>query len=190
MFHIKDLEEKRCIMAFYKCQSNKNCKNIFTNSSIYNDWWRWWGMDFPKKNSGKPMQIYRNQFVVSAKKSRKGITSSLHTECTNTLSSITKWITQNYNKQYTRKENKQRFYEMLTQLRKDNYENLLHILNHEGLVEKGYSIQDTSSASANNIYDLRNYCLIHVGDTITVKNGSYETILEHLQTLVEEKEDN
>lgn len=187
MIKIKDLEEKRCIMAFYKCHSGKNCKNIFTNSSIYNDWWRWWGMDFPKKSNGKPMQIYRNQFVVSAKKSRKGINSNLHVECTNMLSSITKWINQNYDKQYTRKENKQRFYEMLIQLREDNYDNLLHILNHEGLTDKGYSIQDTSST---NIYDLRNYCLIHAGNTITVKNGSYETILEYLQNLIMKKENN
>ena len=28
MVKIKDLEEKRCIMAYYKCHSDKNRKNV------------------------------------------------------------------------------------------------------------------------------------------------------------------
>lgn len=185
MAKIKDLEEKKHIIAYYKCGGSRNCKNIFNNSSIYNDWWRWWGMDFPKKENGKPMQIYRNQLVMSAAKQRKGITTDMHKEYTAILTSITNWINQNYNKQVTRKENRKKFEEMLIQLRKDNYNNLISILNDSGLVNEGYSIQDTSSI---NIYELRNYCLIHAGNTVTVKNGSYETILEHLQKIIS-KED-
>lgn len=184
MAKIKDFEEKKYIIAYYKCHSGKNCKNIFTNNSIYNEWWRWWGQDFPKKKNGKPMQIYKNQLVVSAAKHRKGITTDMHKEYTAILTSVTDWINQNYNKQITRKENKKMFGEMLIQLRKDNYNNLISILNENGLVSEGFSIQDTSST---NIYELRNYCLIHAGDTITVKNGSYETILEHLQKIIQLK---
>ena len=180
MFHIKDLEEKRCIMAFYKCMSHKNLKNIITNSGIYNDWWRWWQNDFPKNRNGKPMQMYRNEFVLSATKSRKGIKSERHMEYTNAISSITKWILENYDRKQTRKENKEKFYDMLIQLRKDNYDNLIKIIRDENLSEQGYSLQDTSSES---ILDLRNYCLIHAGETISVKNGSYETILEHIKSI-------
>lgn len=182
MIKIKDLEEKKHIIAYYKCNSGKNCKNIFNNNSIYNDWWRWWWLDFPKKKNGKPMQIYKNQLVISAAKHRKGITTDIHKECTAILTSVTNWINQNYNKQTTRKENRKKFEEMLFQLRKDNYNNLISILNDSGLSSKGYSIHDTSSK---NIYELRNYCLIHEEDTVTVKNGSYETILEHLQGIID-----
>lgn len=182
MIEINDLEEKKHIIAYYKCNSGRNCKNIFNNNSIYNDWWRWWGMDFPKKRNGKPMQIYKNQLVISAAKHRKGITTNMHKECTAILSSVTNWINKNYNKQITRKENRKKFREMLIRLRKNNYNNLLQILNDAGLVDKGYSIQDTSSE---NIYELRNYCLIYSGDTVTVKNGSYETILEHLHKIMD-----
>ena len=69
---------------------------------------------------------------------------------------------------------------MLIQLRKDNYDNLIKIIRDENLSEQGYSLQDTSSES---ILDLRNYCLIHAGETISVKNGSYETILEHIKSI-------
>lgn len=181
MIKIKDLEEKKCIMAYYKCHSDKSRKNLFSNSSIYNEWWRWWGMDFPKKENGKPMQIYRNQFVLSAAKQRKGITSEKHKEYTAILTSVTNWINKKYNKQITRKENRKKFGELFIQLRQDNYNNLISILSNSGLASEGYSIQDTSSQ---NIYELRNYCLIHTGDTVTVKNGSYETILEYLQGII------
>lgn len=180
MMRIRDLEEKRCIMAFHKCSSNRSRGKVFCNSSIYNDWWRWWGRDFPRNNNGKPMQIYRNQFVLSAKKHRKGKTPKRYEEYTEVLSSITEWINKNYKQKQTRAENRERFYNMLIELRKENYNSLVHILKDSGLADKGYSIQD---ASSDNIYDLRNYCLIHIGDTITVKNGSYEIILEHLEEL-------
>lgn len=102
-------------------------------------------------------------------------------EYTNAISSITKWILENYDKNVTRKENKQKFYDMLIQVRKDNYDNLTKIISDNNLSEQGYSLQDTSSK---NTLDLRNYCLIHAGETITVKNGSYETILEHLKSII------
>ena len=181
MFYIKDLEEKRCIMALYKCNSNKNLKNIITNSNIYNYWQIWWQNDFPKKRNGKPMQMYKNEFVLSASKSKKGIKLERHMEYTNAISSITKWILENYDKKLTRKENKQKFYDMLVQVRKDNYDNLTKIISDNNLSEQGYSLQDTSSEST---LDLRNYCLIHAGETITVKNGSYETVLEHLKSII------
>lgn len=181
MVKIKDLEEKKCIMAYYKCHSDKNRKNLFSNSSIYNEWWRWWSLDFPKKENGKPMQIYRNQFVLSAAKQRKGITSEKHKEYTKILSSITKWINDNYDLSVSRKGNRNKFRDMLVQLREENYAQLICLLKDNGLADKGYSIQDTSST---NIYELRNYCLIHTGNTVTVKNGSYETILEHLQGII------
>lgn len=184
MVKIKDLEEKRCIMAYYKCHSDKNRKNLFSNSSIYNEWWRWWGMDLPKKKSGKPMQIYRNQFVLSAAKQRKGITSEKHKEYTEVLNSITKWINDNYDLSVSRKVNRNRFHDMLVQLREENYAQLIHLLKDNGLADKGYSLHDTSS---DNIFDLANYCLICNGDGMTVTNGSYETILEHLSTIAIEE---
>lgn len=180
MVKIKDLEEKKCIMAYYKCHSGKNRKNLFTNNSIYNEWWRWWGMDFPKKENGKPMQIYRNQFVLSAAKQRKGITSEKHKEYTKVLSSITKWINDNYDLSVSRKGNKNKFRDMLVQLREENYAQLIRLLKDNGLADKGYSIHDTSS---DNTFDLANYCLICNGDDMTVTNGSYETILEYLKNL-------
>lgn len=180
MVKIKDLKEKRCIMAYYKCHSGKNRKNLFSNSSIYNEWWRWWGMDFPKKKGGKPMQIYRNQFVLSAAKQRKGITSEKHKEYTEVLNSITKWINDNYDTSVSRKENRNRFYDMLVRLREDNYAQLIRLMNDKKLADKGYSIHDTSSS---NIFDLANYCLICNGDDMTVINGSFEKILEHLNAM-------
>ena len=183
MIKIKDFDEKKHIIAYYKCSGNKNCKNIFNNNSIYNDWWRWWGMDFPKKKNGKPIQIYKNQFVISAAKQRKGITTDMHKECTAILTSVTNWVNRKYNKQITRKENKKKFGEMLIQLRENNYNNLISILNNSKLINEGYSIQDTSSQ---NIYELRSYCLIHNGETVSIINGSYETILEHIKNITME----
>lgn len=178
MVKIKDLEEKKCIMAYYKCHNDKSRKKLFSNSSIYNKWCRWWGMDFPKKENGKPMQIYRNQFVLSVAKPRKGITSEKHNECTKVLSSITKWINDNYDSSVSRKVNRNRFHDMLVQVREENYAQLIRLLSDNGLTDEGYSLHDTSP---DNIFYLSNYCLICNGETVI--NGSYETILEYLITM-------
>lgn len=181
MVKIKDLDEKMYIMAYHKCSSRKNIKNIFNNTSIYNDWWRWWGTDFPKNRNGNPVQIYKDHLVISANKYKQGIIPQAYKEYTKVLDSITLWMKHNYNRQIRREENCKKFKDALIQLRKDHYDNLLKIMNDNELGKEGYLLQDTSSS---NIYDLRTYCLIHSGDSISVVNGSYEIILDSLESII------
>lgn len=182
MKYVKDLEEKRLLLACHKCSLGKSRKNIFCNTSLYNDWIRWWEDDCPHKNNGKPAQIYKGNIVCSAAKHRKGINKEENVEFTKLLSSVSQWLHKNYNVKLTRKVNLSIFEEQLKELQEQHYCILKNLVDNH--LSDIYVLQDISSA---NPHRLREYTLVNK-NTYKVIKGSYAYMLTHLKNIISETE--
>lgn len=165
MVKITDLEEKKLIIAYHKCGSNKNCKNIFVNSGIYAKWLEWWKSDFTINE--KCIQMYKQKLILSGAKWRQGIRPQEYEERTEFLTSITDWINSTYDKKLGRKGNRKAFHRMLIELR----ERQLNNLSIEAS-KIGCTIKDISSK---NELELRTYNLIRNGEIVA--SGTYESLL-------------
>lgn len=182
MKYVKDLEEKRLIIACHKCSSGKSREHLFSNNSIYNDWVRWWGYDCPRNNKGKPAQIYKGNIVCSAAKYRKGINKEENIEFTNLLSSVSKWLHKSYNEKVNRKSNQKMFEEQLIELQEQHYCILKNLVDNQ--LSDRYVLQDISSA---NPHRLREYTIVNK-NTYKVIKGSYEYMLTYLKNIISEAE--
>ena len=61
LINIKNLEEKKRIIVFYKCLYNKYPENMLCNSRIYDVWLRMWKNDFVV--DGKCLKMWHQKFV-------------------------------------------------------------------------------------------------------------------------------
>lgn len=178
MTNVKDLEEKKLILACHKCSLGKSKEHLFSNNSIYNDWSRWWIYDCPRKNNGKLAQIYKGNIVCSAAKYRKGQNKEEYIEFTQLLNSVSQWLYENYNEKVNRKSNHKMFMERLIELQMQHHSIIENLVSNH-LSDK-YVFQDISSP---NPCRLREYTLVDK-DTYRVIKGSYEYILNHLKDTI------
>ena len=168
MFRIKDFEEKKCIIAYYKCNSNRNFNNIFVNSQIYAVWLEWWKDDFMLHD--KCIQMYKQKLVISGAKWKQGIRPQEYEERTAVLSSVINWINTNYDKKLSRKGNRKKFHGMLIELRSGHLKDLT-----DKVSGSLYQIEEITDK---NELKLRQYCLFD--DKKSVVTGTYEEIIEYL----------
>ena len=177
MIQIKDLEEKRLIIAEFKCRSKKNAKYTFGWKSIYFNWGLWWVNDCPRDKHNRPI----NSGILEHPP-KKGINATIlekNAEFLEFLQSVSLWINENYNKKITRSENQKRFEKMLADVRADNLDTLLQALKDNGLSEDGYLITEVSCDDCK----LATYALFNK-NTLNIKIGTYETILDRIINIV------
>ncbi|MFW5651084.1 MAG: hypothetical protein ACOCNC_06780 [Acetivibrio ethanolgignens] len=96
MKQINDIEEKKRIIAFYKCIYNKHPQNILCNSRIYDVWLRLWRKDF--EVDGKCLKMWHQKFVESVAKHRyKEEPPAYYVEYNELINSVTDWVNEHYN---------------------------------------------------------------------------------------------
>lgn len=167
MLEIKDFDEKKHIIAYYKCFGNKSCVNTFTNSQIYSSWIDWWKDDFIL--NGKCIQMYKQKLVLSGAKWRAGIRPKEYEERTALLTSIVDWINENYSKRISKKMNRNNFHGMLMKLRERHIEDLISKLSNQ------YHIEEITNK---NELELKHYKLFYNGELIGT--GSYDEVKDFI----------
>lgn len=180
MLNIKDADEKKLIINYYKLGSNKNTQNILCNSSIYTTWLQRWRDDFVV--DGKCLKMFRQKFVVSATKDKRGIEApEYYQEYNKFIRSVSNWMNANYDKKIGRKNNRKKIGDILVEHRKDCAEKLLNTLNDSKNLsdcELVYMLPDKADKL---FMSLVKYSIVHNG--LAIFSGSYDEVKEYISKM-------
>lgn len=177
MVRIKDLEEKKRIIAFYKCLYNKHPENKFYNSKIYDVWLRMWRNDFVV--DGKCLKMWHQKFVVSANKDRQGIAPpEYYKEYNKFINNVTDWMNSNYEIKQGRKNNKKKYAEMLIEHRKICADKVAAQLKECINLSDCKLVYTLPEKTDKTFTELVSYALIHNGESIF--KGSCDEIIEYM----------
>lgn len=181
MIKIKDIDEKKMIIDYYKLGSNRNTKNILNNSSVYSTWLERWRDDFTV--NGKCLQMFRQRFVVSANKDRKKIEPpEYYNDYNSFINSVTHWMNANYDKKIGRKNNRKKIGDILMGYREECALNLIELIKnskHFSDCELKYHLYDKSRDKV--FMQLVKYTIIH-NDSVIYK-GTYDEVKEFINNM-------
>lgn len=177
MIKISDADEKKMIIAYKKLWSNKATRNLLCKSSIYSAWILRWRNDFVV--NGKCLKMWRQQFVVSANKHRKGIEPpEYYKEYNEFINSVTGWMNDNYEIKQGRKNNKKKYAEMLIEHRKicaDKVMAQLEKCTNLSDCKLSYHLPEKTDMT---FTELVSYSLTHNGNVVF--KGSCDEIIEYM----------
>lgn len=183
MVNIKDIKEKKTIIAYFLCRQN----NGIELEDIFRLWTQQWSDDFVT-NNGTKLSMRDHKIIISNLKLNQGI--SLPKCCEEYdifLYEIYKWINDNYNSNVGRKTNADMFKEMIFAHRERCRQNFYKTFNSSNLKEKGYKV-------SNQIYTkypsrLSKYSIFYTdkyGVKECVFSGSYENAMNFITKKMEE----
>lgn len=172
LINIKNLEEKKRIIVFYKCLYNKYPENMLCNSRIYDVWLRMWKNDFVV--DGKCLKMWHQKFVESVAKHRHHEEPpAYYAEYNELINSVTDFANENYNIKARQEENHQHCKEMLKEYRA-NCENEL-----KSLVEKSNQKElSVMRSDSKNFMELAKYVLKQ--NDAALFNGNFEEMKEFI----------
>ena len=180
MLNIKDADEKKLIINYYKLGTIKDNQNILHNSSVYAAWLKKWRDDFAV--DGKCLKMYKQKFVVSVAKHKKGIEApEYYQEYNKFICSVTDWMNANYDKKIGRKNNKKKISDILVEHRKDCANKLLNILNDSKNLsdcELVYTLPDKTDKV---FLLLVKYSIMRNG--LTIFSGSCDEVKEYISKI-------
>lgn len=191
MVKIKDVEEKKLIVACYIAK-NKKDNNYFSDIKVWHHWTALWSEDF-RTDEGKVLKLYghNHQFVLSKTKAKEqkkeGILTQEFKEYDDFLAEICQWINENYKRTKGRIRNANIIKEKLLAYRRECAGIIQEYLNNSGMTEKGYKIQNLTSKKEPLL--LGKYCILAEnleGRYKSICCGSYETMMEFLKKEMEE----
>lgn len=132
MINIKNLEEKKRIIAFNKASFNRHPQNMLCNSRIYDVWLRTWRDDFVV--DGKCLKMWHQKFVESVgKHRRKEAILDCYAEYNDLINSVTAWVNEHYNIKLSQAENKKHCMEILRKYRQECEKELKELLKDKNL---------------------------------------------------------
>lgn len=186
MLDIKDIEEKKLIVAYRASKSKR-----LGVDHIWRLWVSSWDNDFRVK--GTPLKMYDHKFVQSKTKAREKVRAGEvltydYKKYDDSLADIYDWISVQIDKYRTDNTMKtcDRFMKMLVSYRKECADTLYRIMRENNLQRKGYSLKNQTSSK--NPLELGHFLLRHnhEGTWETIMSGSYEEILDYLNRIIKE----
>lgn len=187
--NIKDVEEKRLILAYY-LSKNKKDNHCFSDVKVWHQWTGLWNEDF-RTESGKFLKRYGNQFVLSKTKAKKqkkeGTLIQEFKEYDDFLNEICQWVNENYKRNKGRMKNANIMKERLLAYKRECALSLLKYFDNNGFAEKGFRFQNLTSRKES--ISMGKYCIlapIEEGRYKGICCGSYETVMKFLKNEMEE----
>ena len=183
MINIKDIEEKKRIIAYFLCRQ----KNGIGLEHIFRLWTQQWSNDFVDEN-GENLRMYDHKIIVSKRKLHKGVPLPECCEEYNTLlNEIYDWMCEKYDNNVGRRANADMFKDMIFTYREQCRQNFYKTFNNSKLKENGYSV--IKQFSKRHPLILSNYCIFHKnrnGQKKCVFSGSYENAMDFITKKMEE----
>lgn len=183
MINIKDIEEKKLIIAYLICKQ----KSGIGLEHIFRLWTQQWGNDFVTENGAK-LRMHNHKIIVSKRKLNQGIPLPKCCEEYNLfLDEIYKWMNEKYDDKVGRKKNADMFKEMLFAHREQCRKNFYRTFNNSKLKAKGYKVLTQISMKQPLI--LSKYSIFHTdkyGIKECVFSGNYEDAMCYLEKKMEE----
>lgn len=177
MIDIKNLEEKKRIIVFYKCLFNQYPENMLCNSRIYDVWLRMWKDDFVV--DGKCLKMWHQKFVESvAKHKHHAEPPAYYAEYNDLINSVTDFANANYNIKESQKENQQHCKEILKEYRincEKELNSLIEKINREDL--------SLIHSNQNDFMKLAKY-ILKQNDTVLFK-GNFDKMKEFILEMEE-----
>ena len=186
MLDIKDIEEKKLIVAYRVSKSKR-----LGADHIWRLWMSSWDNDFRVK--GTPLKMHDHKFIQSNTKRRENANAGEaliqgYKEYDDFLADVYNWIREQLHKYRTDNTMKtcDKFMKMLFSYRKECADNLYRIMRENNLQRKGYSLKNQTSRK--NPLELGRFLLRHnhEGTWETIMSGSYEEILDYLNRIIKE----
>lgn len=157
---ITNIEEKKRIIAFYKCLYNQYPENMLCNSRIYDVWLRKWKNDFVIE--GKCLKMWHQKFVESVGKHRKHIEApAYYAEYNKMINDVTDFVNEHYNPKRSRADNHLHCKELLRDYRISCLDELNKMLSNNVQNEMSISIKNP-----NDFMGLSKYVLEQNGEII------------------------
>lgn len=187
MVKIKDADEKKMIIAYYKMCSNKAARNLLCNNSIHATWIMRWRDDFVV--NGKCLKMWHQKFVVSANKSRQGIEPpEYYNEYNEFINDVASWINENFDLNAGRKNNRRKFAEFLVVHREKCANELIEILNRSGSLSDCRLIYKLPDRNSKGFTELMKYSIAHNGTNVfTGSCDETRAFIANTDKLIEEK---
>lgn len=189
MVKIKDVEEKRLIVAYYLAK-NKKDNNCFSDIKVWHQWTALWSEDF-RTEEGKVFKRYANQFVLSKTKAKKqnheGALIQEFKEYDDFLNETCQWVNDNYKRNKSRTRNANIAKERLLEYKKDRGVLLQEYFNNNGFPEKGYRFQNLTSRKEP--LSMGKYLILAPNPEGRYKSiccGSYEMVMDFFKKEKEE----
>lgn len=185
MLSIKDVDEKKLIINYYKLgtkrnRTKKNTQKIICNSNVYAEWIQRWRDDFAI--DGKCLKMFGQKFVVSAAKYKKGIKApEYYKEYNNFICSITNFMIANYDKNIGIKRNRKKIGDILVEYRKDCADRLLNILNDSKNLSNCELVYTLPDKADKLFMSLVKYSIVHNG--LVIFSGSYDEVKEYISKI-------
>ena len=187
MLDIKDIEEKKLIVAYRVSKSKR-----LGADHIWRLWMSSWDNDFRVK--GTPLKMHDHKFIQSNTKRRESANAGEaliqgYKEYDDFLADVYNWIREQLHKYRTDNTMKtcDKFMKMLASHRRECADNLYRIMRENNLQRKGYSLKNQTSSK--NPLELGRLLLRHnhEGTWETIMSGSYEEILDCLNEIIKER---
>lgn len=181
MLNIKDMEEKRLIIAYYIARNSK-CQ--LNDDIVWNQWNGRWPKDLRSKNN-RPLKRYNHHCVESrtqAKKEAKSENLSYdYTEYDNFIIETCEWVKSLYDKDKANWKNANIVLERLFIYRETCDKRIRELLFESGLAAEGYKLQNQTSKKHPHL--LGDYLILHNQNGVNkcVIRGSYEQVMNYLK---------
>lgn len=179
MLHIKDVEEKKMIVAYYMVRNRKN----LGLENVWRVWSAWWEKDFSDK--GRPLTMYDHKLVLSKTKAREKVRAGEnyqdYKEYDDFLAEICEWLKGQFDTTDGRKTHASLLKEQLLKHRSICDQNIRKRLKNSGLRAEGYKLQNQTSKKHPLL--LGRYLII--GTEGCIKQGSYEEIMNYIDEMEE-----
>lgn len=183
MINIKDVEEKKVIIAYLIC---KQCRGVGLEH-IFRLWNQRWSNDFVTEN-GTKLKMHNHKIIISKRKLNQGTPlPKCCEEYDMFLDEIYKWINEKYDSKVERNKNADMFKEMIFAHREQCRQNFYKTFNDSNLKTNGYKILNQISKKHPLI--LSKYCIFHTdknGIKECVFSGSYENAMCYLKKKMED----
>lgn len=180
MQHIKDLEEKKMIIAYYLA---KNKKNVGLET-VWRIWSNWWDKDFCDK--GRTLTMYDHTLVLSKTKARAkvkaGESFNDYKEYDDFLADICQWIKDSYDNTVDGKTNTNLLTEKLFKYKEQCNNLIRRKFNKSSLKAEGYKLRCV--ISRRKPHHLSTYLLFNEDD-VYVTQGTYENMLKYIDEMEE-----
>lgn len=179
MLNIKNVEEKKMIVAYYRVGVSYMNLGI---ENVWRVWCKFWKEDFVV--DGNLLKMYDHTLVLSKAKARAkqilGENIQEFKEYDDFLIEVCEWIKKNYDEDKDRKANAKILKNKLLEYRAECNRNIRERFSKSGLKEKGYKIKNQPSK---NPYLLSKYIILaknEDGVTRYVKQGNYEEVIKYI----------
>ena len=189
MLRIKDVEEKRLILAYYLSKNKRDNNRCFCDTKVWHQWTGLWSEDF-RTETGKFLKRYNKQFVLSKTKAKKQMGEGTYKqdfkEYDDFLNKTCEWVNKNYKWNKGRTKNANIMKERLLAYKKQCGVLLQKYFDNNRFSEKGYRFQNLTSRKEP--LSMGKYLILAPDSEGRYKGiccGSYETVMEFMEKEME-----